>query len=67
MNVSTLAKEAEEAANKYKGILAPDVLRAIKLGHVAQWLYMQDDDIPDHVKIMRANGAILRIYENETL
>ncbi len=67
MDASTLAKQAEEVACKYKGILAPDVLRAIKLGHVAQWLYMQDEDTPDHIKIMRANAAILRIYENEPL
>ena len=67
MDASTLAKQAEAAADKYKAILAPDLLRAIKLAHVAQWLYMQDEEIPASTRVDRANSAILKIYENETL
>jgi hypothetical protein len=65
MNSIQLAKNAEFAANKYFGILAPSILEAVKLAHIANWVSQQDDSIDPATVLMRAQEAIYSIHSGE--
>jgi hypothetical protein len=60
-----LAKNAEHAAAKFRGVLSAELLLQVKLAHVAAWLHQQDDSIPAEVVLHRAQEAINAIHARE--
>ncbi len=58
MNALDIAKAAAAAAAPFANVLAPDLIRAIKLAYVAQWLVNQDDTIDGRILAMRAQDAV---------
>ena len=64
MNTAQLVEAAESAAAPYEFALSAEVVRLIKLGHVAQWLANQDDSIDGHTLALRAQEAVRIINAN---
>jgi len=58
MNAVEIAKAAEASAAPFKAVLAPEILRAVKLAYVAQWLANQDDSTDGRILAMRAQDAV---------
>jgi hypothetical protein len=66
MNAVEIAKAAEASAAPFKAVLAPEILRAVKLAYVAQWLANQDDSTNSNVLVMRAQDAVHYINTGAT-
>ena len=58
MNALDIAKAAAAAAAPFTHVLATELIRAVKLAYVAQWLANQDDTIDGRILAMRAQDAV---------
>jgi len=59
-----IVKAADAAAAPFKEVLAPGLIRAVKLAYVAQWLANQDDSTDGRILVMRAQDAVHYINTN---
>jgi len=64
MNALDIVKAADAAAAPFKAVLAPELIRTVKLAYVAQWLANQDDSTDGRILAMRAQDAVHYINTN---
>ena len=64
MNALDIVKAADATAAPFREVLAPGLIRAVKLAYVAQWLANQDDSTDGRILAMRAQDAVHYINTN---